>query len=135
MSVRQNGKNLQQNAPFRQNKRETDRFRAGRPPLALSEPYSSWLFPVDFRHVGPSQNIIDADVIKIRQTNQRFRGRNPFPVFKFGEQGLLNPRFHLYGNLRIPSALTEQLQIIIHRIITNDIMSYTEYDFRNNRHF
>ena len=134
------------NAPFRQSKRETDRFRAGRPPFASSEPYSSWLFPVDFRHVGSPQNIIDADVIKIRQTNQRFRGRNPFPVFKLGEQGLLNPCFHLHGNLRVPSALTEQPQIIIHRIITNDIMSYfaldkydimsyTEYGFRNNRHF
>ncbi len=137
---------LRQNAPFRQSKRETDRFRAGRPPFASSEPYSSWLFPVDFRYIGPPQNIIDADVIKIRQTNQRFRGRNPFPVFKLGEQGLLNPCFHLHGNLRVPSALTEQPQIIIHRITTNDIMSYfaldkydimsyTEYGFRNNYHF
>ena len=126
---------LRQNAPFRQSKWETDRFRVGRPPFASSEPYSSWLFPVDFRYIGSPQNIIDADVIKIRQTNQRFRGRNPFPVFKLGEQGLLNPCFHLHGNLRVPSALTEQPQIIIHRIITNDIMSYTEYGFRNNRHF
>ena len=61
---------------------------------------------VDIRIFGATHNVVHAYFIKIGQLDQAFGGRRALSVFEFGKQRLLNPGFHLNGNLRVPPAFS-----------------------------
>ena len=69
---------------------------------------------VDLGVIGSTEQIIQADMVKICQLQKGFCGRNTFPVLVFGKQCLFNASFHLHPDLCIPLCFAELTQSLIH---------------------
>ncbi len=54
---------------------------------------------VDLGDVGSAKYIINADIVEIRQTNQRFGGRCSFAIFEFGKESLLDSYGRTYAEI------------------------------------
>ena len=68
--------------------------------------FYSPILSIYFGFFSAAQNVIYADIIELRQAQEGFRGRDPFAVLKFGQQGLLDPCSHLHRNLGISPTLS-----------------------------
>lgn len=58
-----------------------------------------FILPINLRILSATQNVVNADIIKISQNDQRFSGWYSFSVFVFRNQSLLNASMHLQCDL------------------------------------
>ena len=69
---------------------------------------------VDFGIISPTENIINADIIKIGKNNQRVCWRNTLAGFIFGYERLLDAGFHLQRDLSQAALFAQLAKVVLH---------------------
>lgn len=69
---------------------------------------------VDFRRIGPTEDVVDADAVEIRQDQQRVGGRDAFAALEFRDQRLVDARLHLQSDLSQSPVLAQFAQVVLH---------------------
>lgn len=71
---------------------------------------------VDIGILGAAKDIVDADIVKISQPQERVGGRDSIAGLVFGKQRLFDTGLHLYRKLGVAFRFAQHAQVVFHNV-------------------